>query len=94
MARKRRKGEQGDEDDKRSKKLKLTLPQDTNIELLPAKALVPEHNENPAQVPLLPCPRLTSPDWVTNQEDDQQEAKKARKVHCKNIVSFSSSLSK
>ena len=53
MARKRRKGEQGDEDDKRRKKLKFTQPQDTNIEILPAKAPIPEHNENPAQVPLL-----------------------------------------
>jgi hypothetical protein len=53
MARKRRKGEQGNEDDKGRKRFKSTLPQDTNIEILPAKAPIPEHNDNPAQVPLL-----------------------------------------
>jgi hypothetical protein len=55
MARKRRKDEHRDKDDKRHKKLKSSQAQDTNVvEILPAK--IPpllKQDDHPAQVPPL-----------------------------------------
>ena len=70
MARKRRKGEQTTEYDKQRKKRKSTVPQDTNIEILPPKApIVEQDGQQTTNVPTHQNQELVEAD-VTRQDQE------------------------